>query len=371
MTPFKLIISCGGTGGHFYPGLSIARDLVTEGREVRLFLGGHHAEKQTKIAEDCEISADPAYAVRMPRGIIQLIFFPFLMALAVIKSFFYLGRHKPDAILCMGSFAGVPIGIAAKIRGVPIFLHEGNTFVGKANRLLSRWAKVLYLSFPVKNESAVQCETEITGMPLRPELLQKAEETDKNWKAHFGLNDDPVILVFGGSQGALKINNAFKESVTNLPKPFQIIQLTGLTAPEEYEAFYQENKITAVVKRSYEDIGEIFHAADLAVCRAGASSLAEMAVYKTPAIFIPLAIAADGHQQTNAELASEIDGGLIITEAELSEKKLTEEISGLLNNLKKREEMAANISKLAKPQAAHAVINGIMEKTGKKNVAGS
>ena len=141
-----MIISCGGTGGHFYPGLSIARECLKQNIEVRLYVAGHHSESQKAHAAGFNIPADIGKAIRLPTQKWKLPVFAIVFAWTTFTSILYLLKHRPKAVLVMGSFASVPLGLASVITCTPLFLHEGNTVVGRANRLLSKWARVLYLS---------------------------------------------------------------------------------------------------------------------------------------------------------------------------------------------------------------------------------
>ncbi len=214
MNSLSLIISCGGTGGHFYPGLSIARQCLKQDLTVRLYIAGHHSQNQQKQAQNFNIQSDIGTAVRLPNKLWKWPYFLIIFSWTTFTSMIYLLRQKPKAVLVMGSFASVPLGLAAVLTFTPLFLHEGNSVVGKANRFLSRWAKKLYLSFPVINAKVVHCEMQEVGMPIRPEIENAPAETSENCKTNLGFAvEKPLLLVFGGSQGAMRINNALYDSL--------------------------------------------------------------------------------------------------------------------------------------------------------------
>ena len=162
-----LAISCGGTGGHFNPGLSIARALKARGGNPVLILGGKHVVKQAETAAKYGIEAVKIEAVPLTKNPFRLpMFFKHLFAGAAQTKAAY-RKYGCQALLCMGSFASFPPALAARLNRFPLFLHDGNAKIGRANRMLSRWAKALALSFPVKDVSRCKCPTILTGMPDR------------------------------------------------------------------------------------------------------------------------------------------------------------------------------------------------------------
>ena len=254
MSDFSMIISCGGTGGHFYPGLSIARECQSQGHDVRLYVAGKHSESQKKTAGSFNLETDIGKAVRLPAQKWKLPFFFFIFFLSVIGSVFYLLKHRPKAVLVMGSFASVPLGLAAAITFTPLFLHEGNTVAGRANRLLSRWAKLLFTSFALKNLEKIECPTEETGMPLRPELENCADESMETCRERLGFDKDkPLLLVFGGSQGARKINEALYASIEKVNKSFQLLHLTGQEDNSKFEAAAATHDIKFKIMKSSDE----------------------------------------------------------------------------------------------------------------------
>ena len=331
----KIVISCGGTGGHFYPGLSVARKFKEKGGEVQLYLTGLHTVKQSATAEGFGIDNFCASSPRMPSNKLLLPIFVLKFLKAFLQAWSFLGKSKPSKVLLMGSFAGVPLGLAAKFHRIPIYLHEGNSVVGKSNRLMSKWAKKLYLSFDIINTDSVQCKTLMTGMPLRPEICESFDKVNKaQCYEKFSLDPEKkTILVFGGSLGARIINNTFLELLPKLdPKSTQVIHLLGAEPTEEHLNLTKDLEITYIAKAYHQDMVELFAIADLVICRAGASSLAEKSLFPNAAIYIPLKIAMDNHQFYNAkqDLSENVK---IIEEKDLSVSSLFENVGILLKNI--------------------------------------
>jgi len=229
-----ICISCGGTGGHFYPGLSIAHSIQKQSYQVRLFLSGKHTEDQKMKAAKLHIDADEGPDFPWPiKGAASYPIFIILFFLAIVKSVIYLFRYRPSAVLGMGSFTSLPLGIAALLTGTDLYLHEGNTVVGRANRLLSRWAVKLFASFPLALGQQIKCPVTVCGMPLRAEILSagQCEARDiSDIRNRLGFSSTkPVLFVFGGSQGAANINMKLLHCIELMEgcSRFQIIHLTG------------------------------------------------------------------------------------------------------------------------------------------------
>ncbi|MEN9359343.1 MAG: hypothetical protein RL095_878 [Verrucomicrobiota bacterium] len=364
-----LLVSCGGTGGHFYPGLAVAREALRRGHAVRLYLGGKHADGQSRLAAGYGLGADATFAPPLPRGAIQALLFPFRFTAATWRCWRYLGRRRPRALLAMGSFAGVPLCLAARFRGIPVHLHEGNTIVGRANRLVSRWATHLHLGFPILNASAVRCPSSVTGMPLRPELCAARDGArPAEWRARLGLDPEiPLLLAFGGSLGAAKVNTAVAEAAASMQSRglrFQLIHLTGQDDNAALIEAYTAAGVKALVKKSHEAMAEYLQAADLVTCRAGGSSLAELSYFGRAAVFVPLAIAADGHQLANARHGCSSGGGFIVTEDELSGEALLRHLQPLLADPASAAAAAEAMRLLGVERSAEKVCDALMAAPG-------
>ena len=282
----RLAVSCGGTGGHFYPGLSVARELNAAGGRALLILGGKNAPGQAEIARGFGVQTLQVAALPLSKNPLKL--FRFLLAFLrgrcqCIRAF---REFKPQALLCMGSFASLPPAMAAKSMKIPLFLHDGNARLGKANKFLSRYAKALGLSFPSPDSAQCRCPVIHTGMPLRHELLagkmEKAaamEEINRRWNVDFKA-DAPTLLVFGGSLGASSINRTSRISKT-LPggETIQLIHLAGGGKLEELERYYEGSGGRKLLLESSPDMHLFYSAADMIICRAGGSTVTELAYF--------------------------------------------------------------------------------------------
>ncbi|MBO5693912.1 MAG: UDP-N-acetylglucosamine--N-acetylmuramyl-(pentapeptide) pyrophosphoryl-undecaprenol N-acetylglucosamine transferase [Lentisphaeria bacterium] len=314
----RIAITCGGTGGHFNPGLSIAQEFNAAGGEAILLLGGKHAEKQLKIAAECGVKAYKIPASPLSKNLFRLIRF----ALDALK-----GRnlcrkimqeHKVQALLSMGSYTSIPPYLAAYSRKIPFFLHDGNARLGKANLAMSKRAKAFAFSFPSVNASGVKCPAELTGFPLRAQLLQcrlTREEAFATINETFGATFDPeqpTLLVFGGSLGAERINRNIDFTSPDL----QVIHLTGPGKKEQAETCYAGKPNKVLVLESFEDMGLLYTAADFVISRAGGSTVSELAYFGKYALLIPYPFAAQQHQDDNAAWLASAGGAEVVADAD-------------------------------------------------------
>lgn len=318
-----LVITCGGTGGHFYPGLSIARAQQARNGKVLLLLSGKNSLEQSRIAEKYSIPVQvlpympspslkhPGSCWRFIRGLIS----------GTIQAKKILRAEKPQAVLGMGSFASLPVIWAAKSLRLPIFLHDGNARIGKANRILSRWAEVLGTAFPAVNADKVRCKCIVSGMPLRPELKQESLSKNAaidmlNSQYNAALRNDLfTVLLFGGSQGARKLNTAFAEAVKiiNAEHPrLQLIHLAGAGEFESVKALYGDTNFPLLLLPGLAEMHWAFYAADLAICRSGGSTVAELNAFGKYAVLIPYPFAAELHQDDNANYLATLGAAEVV-----------------------------------------------------------
>ena len=306
-----LIITCGGTGGHFYPGLSIARAQQERGKKVLLILSGKNSAEQSRIAEKYNINCItlehmPSPSIKRPASCWKFIK-GLISGISKAKSI--MKKEQPDAVLGMGSFASLPVIWAAKNLKLPIFLHDGNARIGKANRFLSRYARKLATAFPAVNADKVRCPHTVSGMPVRPELKQTALSksqaiTALNSKFKSSLSGDHfTILLFGGSQGARKLNEVFGSAIKKLAGKHHDLQLIQLTGAGEFEAmnkFHADTACPMLLLPGLPEMHWAYSAADLVICRSGGSTVAELNAFGKYAVVIPYPFASELHQDDNA-----------------------------------------------------------------------
>lgn len=365
--PKHLVIACGGTGGHFYPSLAIAQRFVQEGHRATLLLAGRHTETQQQTAAKCGLDSVVVPAVRLPGTFKEkLLFFPRLLN-CVWRSRQALRLLRPDVLLGMGSFAAVPACMALP-RSIPMTLHEGNAHMGKANRLFARRAAAIGLSLPLAAAPAGrQLKTTTVGMPLREALLKAAgKPAPPDFLVSLGLQPDrQTVLVFGGSQGARFINELFTGTAPLLSAEdaarLQFIHLTGTEDNAALTQAYRQAGIPVSIRASDPNIESCYQVADLVVCRGGASSICELALFAKPAILIPLPSAADDHQTVNAEMVHGADAACHFPQRQATPKDMAEKLASWLANQADWQQMGERLhTAFAKPDAAAEMVRLIL-----------
>ncbi|HHB75862.1 MAG TPA: undecaprenyldiphospho-muramoylpentapeptide beta-N-acetylglucosaminyltransferase [Desulfobulbus sp.] len=354
----RLIITGGGTGGHLFPALAVAEGIGKRdpGSEI-LFVGaGRRIDNQ--------VLAEKGFARKVIKfsGIKGLGMSGFLHAasrlpLAIAQSFFLIRRFRPDLVFGVGGYVTGPVLAAAKLLRVPICIHEQNSVPGLANRLAGKLADRICISLPCQPSFAKE-KTVVTGNPVRREIIAAAS------KKKTGHNDPATILVLGGSQGARRVNELVLAAMKILQEEgsaLRIIHQTGTTDEALIRKGYEERGIEAEVASFFSDMADVYGRADLVVSRAGATTLAELAVMGMPALLIPYPFAADDHQTTNGEYYVNGGGALMVQEKKLDGDGLAEEIRQLADNPEKLGKMAAAMGKMGRPEATDRIVDVCMQ----------
>jgi len=267
----------------------------------------------------------------------------------------------------MGAFPSIPASLAAWFTGVPLYLHDGNARIGKSNRVFSRVAAGLALSFPAVNADTLRCPSEVTGLPLRKSLLEDVPASKAEAIARINATrgtafspDRPVVLVFGGSLGAAAINENFTIPMDHpAARSLQVIHLSG---PGKFEAIHDKYSacgIDALTLESASDMQNLYTAADLVVCRAGGSTVSELAIFGRYAILIPYPYAAEGHQDDNAKLLEETGAARIVANSDCSPELFRAILKEFLDDPGKFREAGKGARAMAQPDAGANVIRFI------------
>ncbi len=335
----KLIILCGGTGGHFFPGLSIARIFRNNGGQVALITGKHKVNYAKEFSPKYNIPIYEVQSSPITISPVKFIKFAIKTAIGFTQSLVIFIKNKPDAVLAMGSYTSLPSSLAALVLRIPLFLHDGNSVIGKANVFLSKWANSLMSAFPPVNKNLDITKVIVTGMPIRPELADtkikdKAEAIasfNKFFKKNFS-SEIPTLLVFGGSLGAQKINSCVPEALLNLnQKNIQVVHLTGKEQHKATEESYRKTSSNYLVLDKSDDMALLYRLANNVICRSGGSTIAELLYFNKNAILIPYPLAAENHQFFNAKfLHSQNPNTIIIEDKDCTAALLSEIILKLI-----------------------------------------
>lgn len=337
--PLNIAVACGGTGGHLFPGLAVARELRTRGHNVTLWLSGRNTE--ATVIQDWAGATVTVPATGMAGLSMKSIRSMMSLGKAYRTSRRIMRANTPHILLGMGSYAIVGPVLAARSLRVPVILHEANTVPGRAISFLSNLATCTAITFPDSAHYFPRRRTVLTGLPIRE--LTAGPSASGLSKTH----DAPVVLVMGGSQGANFINDTASLVFAELHKegvPISVIHLTGERDFERIQQRYQTLNVPATVLAFLKDMGSAYSIASLAISRSGASSCMELAAWKIPAIYIPLPTAMRNHQYHNAVAMAQSGGAICIEQEILSADTLKAQLRALLQDSKALTRMKAHIN---------------------------
>lgn len=339
-----IAIACGGTGGHTFPGIATARVLAGRGCRVLLLAAGREVEKQTLCGWDGEVFATGARHS------------PMSIPGAVLRSWCEFGRKRPDVLVAMGSYTSIPPAIAARLRGIPVALHEANAIPGKANALLARIARVAATAFPdVAERFPKGLKIADVGMPLRAEF-EKGSGTTRADGARF------TLLVMGGSQGARSLNEIVVGAIARIAAEHQalfsrlkVVHLAGAKNENSVRDMYGMAGIAGdkveVIGFSNE-MARLYAESDFCISRAGASSCMELALAGLPALFVPLPHLAGDHQTFNAKSMASRGAGEWRAQDGLTTSNLAEFIASVAGDPQMRAKMRSALLDVSRPNAA-------------------
>lgn len=357
-SPF-IVIACGGTGGHLFPGLAVAGQLVEHKCAVALLVSPKDVDQQAvKSAEGLEIVTLPAVALQ--RGSRLAFLRGFWQSWRASRKLFQ--SRPPRAALAMGGFTSAPPILAARSAGARTFLHESNSVPGRANRWLARFVDQAFVGFSSAATRLHAREATVTGTPVRPQFQPGNSAA---CRAALGLDPEkPVILVTGGSQGATGINammlTALPLLVERVPH-WQWLHLTGPNDSEKVKQGYAALGVRAVVRPFLEEMNLALGAASAVVSRAGASSLAEIAAVRVPSLLVPFPHAADNHQFHNARAFAESGAARLLEQQEATPEKVVGLLLELAENLAAREKIQAALVQWHSPKAAEQIAEIILQ----------
>ncbi|HEX3818227.1 MAG TPA: undecaprenyldiphospho-muramoylpentapeptide beta-N-acetylglucosaminyltransferase [Chthoniobacterales bacterium] len=352
----NVVIACGGTGGHLFPGLAVAEVLRDRGHEVLVFISEKEIDTlATEGHPDFRFEKLPTIALPSPFSPAILKFVRrFKGSLSLCRAIYR--TFKPQAVLGMGGFTSMAPVLAGRMYGSTTFIHESNAFPGKANRRSARFVRMVLLGFKECAAFFPKARTEWTGTPIRSSLrrVDRAEAL-----VRLGLRPDlSTLLVMGGSQGARGINQAMIKALPALQGlKLQVIHLAGSRDARLLEDNYRRENIPAHVAAFHHRMEEVYSAADLAVARSGAASLSELAAFELPAILIPYPYAADDHQTRNAEIFVRANAAVMLKETELVDDLLGKKIQQLLGEPDTRRALASAAAALAPKNAASLIVD--------------
>jgi UDP-N-acetylglucosamine--N-acetylmuramyl-(pentapeptide) pyrophosphoryl-undecaprenol N-acetylglucosamine transferase len=371
-TQLQVAIACGGTGGHVFPGLAVAGELQRRGCGLLLFVSPRAVDQQALRAalgdaagataalageSRCEIVALPAVGLQSGQRLafVRGLWRSWRAARAVFR------KQKPAAVLTMGGFTGIGPLWAGRRAGAKTFLHESNTIPGRANRWLARWVDGAFVGFAEAAGRLRARRVIVTGTPVRPEFRPAPPE---NARAELGLEPSrPVVLVMGGSQGASGINRLVMAALPELARRaphWQWLHLAGPNDAAAVRSAYAAAGVRAVVHEFLAPMHRALQAASAAVSRAGASTLAELAAVRVPALLVPFPWAADNHQLHNALAFARTGAAQVLEEKDATPERLAQALEALVENPERVEPMRRALAQWHAPDAAARVAQEIL-----------
>jgi len=352
-----LMIAGGGTGGHIYPAIAIAREFV--GRDASrkvVFVGTQRGLEKTIVPK----AGFPLEFIDVAglKGMSGLTLLRSLarLPLGFIQAWQHVGRHRPNVVLGVGGYSSGPVLVAARLRGIPTIIHEANAFPGLANRVLARWTTTVAVAFADALPRMKRKDGVVTGNPIRQEFFDlgatpRQPTTDNRQR----------LLIFGGSQGSRVLNDAMTGALLFLARLKDTVQIVHQTGPNELEkvqtAYRQSAFAAARVVPYLDPMADEIAAADLVVSRAGAMTIGELSAIGRAAILVPFAAATNNHQELNARVVERAGGAIVITESELTPERLAGEISEVLADPSRSQRMGAASKQLATPDATKSIVD--------------
>lgn len=350
----RVLIAGGGTGGHVFPGIALAEEVV--GRHP-----GHDAVF-VGTAQGLEATVVPAAGFPIElisvkglkgKGLRQTLTNLALVPGALLRSLLILRKWRPDVVIGVGGYASGPVVLAAWLLRIPTAVQEQNAVAGFTNRLLGRFVRVAFTAFPEAASHFPRHKIQQLGNPIRRAMLENFMRPTKP-------HDRPHVLVFGGSQGAHALNMRLVEALPHLAdlrEKLTLTHQTGTRDREQVERGHRACGFESEVREFITDMSAAYLRADLVVCRSGATTLAELTVCQKPSILVPFPFAADDHQVVNARSLVEAGAAVMIEERDLTGELLAKEIRAILTNPERRKQMARAASRLGAPQAAREIID--------------
>jgi UDP-N-acetylglucosamine--N-acetylmuramyl-(pentapeptide) pyrophosphoryl-undecaprenol N-acetylglucosamine transferase len=357
--PLRIVIAGGGTGGHLFPGIAIAQEFEARNLATRIIFvsTGNPLERSVLSKTDFELRSVTAAGIK-GRGVWNQLVSLMKIPRGILESRRILKDFSPDLAIGLGSYSAGPVIISAWLQRIPIVIHEQNILPGITNRILARFAERIYISFENTKSNLDSSKVQWTGNPVRNELLDYSDGRTADNPDDTG-NEIFTVLIIGGSQGAHTINMAVIEALDTLKDKdhLHFVHQTGAADERQVNEAYRRNNIRCTVRSFFDNMAELYSRADLLICRAGATTVAEITALGKAVIFIPFPHAADNHQVLNAGLLSDEGAAEMIVEQDLSAEILSRKIGYYTAHREALNEMAAKAGQFGNPNAAKNIVD--------------
>lgn len=355
-------ITGGGTGGHIYPAVAVADELLTKENTAKIYYVGNPNNLEASIVKDKDYGFLPVISSGMPRKIsLGLVKWIFQLIVGWLKCCVYIKKYKPDMIFGTGGYVSAPVLLAGMTMKIPFVMHDCDANPGLVTRKLSPYAKSISIAFDAAKDKLNNLNCYINGNPIRKEFSTLSKNDARQ---RLGLENKLTICIMGGSQGAKTINNAAVGVLKGLSQSYnsQVIFQTGKLNYEDvvaklkkiYPEFEEDRNL--IIRPYFEDMVTVLKSCDIAVSRAGSLSISEICASSAAPIFIPYPYAAADHQRKNAKCMVENNAGLYLEDADTTAETLLEKIKELLENSNKLNDIQNASAKLAKFDGVEKIV---------------
>ena len=362
------IIAGGGTGGHLFPGIAVAKEVEKrfENSQILFVVGRKRMESEILSRYGYKVESISVEGIKgrgLKKGLAVMLNLPrsFFQSLSLIKAF------SPDFVLGVGGYSSGPFCLAARFKGIPTAIHEQNSYPGLTNRLLCRIVDRIFISFVESKAYLKKKQSFLTGNPVREELFAENHPEQKDQKAF-------NVLVVGGSQGARAINKIFAEALEYLNDRGREVVAIHQTGSEDYNRTVEDYKgrsIKGDLNPFIQDMAAAYNRADLVISRAGATTICELAALGKPSILIPYPHATNQHQEINARSLVRSGGAEMILERDLTGEDMARAIMKYMDNRQALKEMGTRAGEIGKKDAAKVIVDQLLEMTGSNKNPGS
>jgi UDP-N-acetylglucosamine--N-acetylmuramyl-(pentapeptide) pyrophosphoryl-undecaprenol N-acetylglucosamine transferase len=357
--PLRIVIAGGGTGGHLFPGIAVAQEFEVRNAASRIIFvsTGNPLERSVLSKTGYTLQTITAAGIK-GRGLWNQVKSVAKIPKGILEANRILKNFSPDLTVGLGSYSAGPVVFAAWLRRIPIVVHEQNILPGITNRILSRFVNRIYISFENTRSHLDPRKVHWTGNPVRQEILDSADRFKDTGNDESG-GRPFTVLIIGGSQGAHRINMAVIEALNHLGhlEHLHFVHQTGQADEQPVREAYRRSKMGGTVQAFFDNMAEQYGRADLIICRAGATTVAEVTALGKAVIFIPFPFAADNHQVLNAGSLSDKGAAEILIEKDLSGKILSKKIKYYAAHPAELEDMSVRAKQFGKPDAAKNIVD--------------
>ncbi len=360
MASFTVVIAGGGTGGHLYPGIAVAREILRREPQAIVSFAGTARGLETRIVPKEGFDLDLIRAAGLKgKSILAMLRGALLVPAGLVDAWRLVSRRRPDVVIGVGGYSSGPVVLAAAMRRIPTLVVEQNAAPGLTNRLLAPFVRAAAVNY-AQTRSFFGRRGFVTGNPVRQEFFQGSTVDVQRAKRR--------VLVLGGSQGAHAINMAMVAAAPGMVAGVPGLEVVHQTGERDLAAVrqgYERGRVPARTAPFFDAVASEMNAADLVICRAGATTLAELAASGRPAVLIPFPAATDDHQTKNAQVLANSGAAVLIDEKSLTAEQLSRTVAAILSHDATRQAMSAAMKTFARPDAAAQIANRVLALAGR------